>query len=35
MIKSGMAVGLLGPQSPAELAISRSGPYRSIISAAR
>ena len=29
------AVGLLGPQSPAEFTINRSGPYISMISAAR
>ena len=34
-MKSGTAVGLDGPQSPAELTISRSGPYISIMSAAR
>ena len=31
----GTAVGRDGPQSPAEFAISRSGPYTSIMSAAR
>ena len=35
IIKSGTAVGFEGPQSPAELTISRSGPYISTISAAR
>lgn len=34
-IKSGTAVGLLGPQSPAELTSRRSAPHISVMSVAR